>query len=254
MSDELLYSVADGVATIVFNRPAARNALTWAMYDGLVRSIGEAEADPGVRAVVITGAGGKAFAAGTDIGQFRAFRTPSDAMGYETRIDGVLLVLERCGKPVIAAIEGACTGGGAAIAACCDLRVAGEGVRFGFPIAKTLGNCLSMANLARLSALVGPTRVREMILTARLYGAAEALGMGLVHEVAADVADRARALAVEVGGMAPLTIRATKRQLLALRPPVTEDEAAILMCYQSADFREGMDAFLGKRPPAWQNR
>lgn len=253
MSDELLYSVADGVATIVFNRPAARNALTWAMYDGLVRSIGEAEADPGVRAVVITGAGGKAFAAGTDIGQFRAFRTPSDAMGYETRIDGVLLVLERCGKPVIAAIEGACTGGGAAIAACCDLRVAGEGVRFGFPIAKTLGNCLSMANLARLSALVGPARVREMILTARLYGAAEALGMGLVHEVAADVADRARALAVEVGGMAPLTIRATKRQLLALRPPVTEDEAAILMCYQSADFREGMDAFLGKRPPAWQN-
>lgn len=252
MDEELLYTVEDGVGSIVFNRPQARNALTWAMYDGVVEACRSADGDAGVRAVVITGAGEKAFAAGTDIGQFRAFREPADAIGYEKRIDDVLRVLEGCRKPVIAAIAGACTGGGAAIAACCDLRIAAPSARFGFPIAKTLGNCLSMGNLARLVGLVGAARVKEMIFTARLYGAEEALGMGLVHEVAADVGARARELAQLVGGMAPLTLAATKAQLLALRAEVVEDEAAILSCYQSADFRDGMEAFLAKRAPVWQ--
>lgn len=255
MTDELLYAVADGVGTITFNRPQARNALTWAMYDGLVAALRAADADPAVTALVLTGAGEKAFAAGTDIGQFRAFSAPSDAIGYERRIDDVLTVLEACRTPTIAAIAGACTGGGAAIAACCDLRIAAEGARFGFPIAKTLGNCLSMANLARLSALVGAARVKEMIFTARLIEAQEALAMGLVSEVLPDagaLAVRAQALAQSVGALAPLTLQATKAQLLKLRDGVAEDEALILMCYQSEDFREGMEAFLAKRPPKWQ--
>lgn len=254
MTEELLFEVADGIGRITFNRPAQRNALTWAMYDGLVEALEQVERDHGVWAVVITGTGGKAFAAGTDIGQFRTFSSPADAIGYEQRIDGVLNVLEACRVPTIAAIGGACTGGGAAIAACCDLRIAAAGSRFGFPIAKTLGNCLSMANLARLSALIGAARVKEVIFTARLIEADEARAIGLVSEVVApeSLAARADELARLVASHAPLTLRSTKMALRKLRSSVEEDEALILMCYQSADFREGMEAFLAKRAPQFQ--
>ena len=254
MTEELLWEVADGIGRLTFNRPAQRNALTWAMYDGLVETIERVDADPSLRALIITGAGGKAFAAGTDIGQFRAFSSPADAIGYEERIDRVLTILENCRVPTIAAIGGACTGGGAAIAACCDLRIAAAGARFGFPIAKTLGNCLSMANLARLSALIGAARVKEIIFTARLIEAEEAQRIGLVSEIVAAEAlgERADALARTVAGLAPLTLRSTKLALRKLQGSVAEDEALILMCYQSADFREGMEAFMGKRAPVWR--
>ena len=255
--EDLIYSVQDGVGTITFNRPQSRNALTWPMYDGLVRAIEQASTDPAVKAVIITGAGEKAFAAGTDIGQFRAFSKPEDAIAYEKRIDKVLGTLESCPKPVIAAIAGACTGGGAGIAACCDIRIAAVGARFGFPIAKTLGNCLNITNLARLQSLLGPARVKEMIFTARLVSAEESLALGLVTELLPDHAAllaRATELAHLVGSMAPLTLAATKKQMLTLRGPVHEDESAILSCYQSADFKEGMEAFLAKRAPVWQGR
>ncbi len=253
MTDELLWDTADGIGRLTFNRPAQRNALTWAMYDGLVDILDRVEADPSLRALVLTGAGGKAFAAGTDISQFREFSTPADAIGYEARIDAVLTKLEACRVPTIAAIGGACIGGGAAIAACCDLRIAATNARFGFPIAKTLGNCLSMANLSRLSALIGAARVKDIIFTARLVEADEAHRIGLVSEIVAPeaLADRAQALAEIVAGLAPLTLRSTKMALRRLQGSVTEDEDLILMCYQSADFREGMEAFLAKRPPAW---
>jgi enoyl-CoA hydratase len=253
MTDELLWETADGIGRLTFNRPAQRNALTWAMYDGLVDTIERVDADPAMRALIITGAGEKAFAAGTDISQFRDFETPADSIGYEARIDSVLTRLESCRVPTIAAIAGACIGGGAAIAACCDLRIAATGARFGFPIAKTLGNCLSMANLARLSALIGAARVKDIILTARLVDADEAHRIGLVSEIVAPdaLSDRAQALAQTVASLAPLTLRSTKTALRRLQGTVTEDEDLILMCYQSADFREGMEAFLAKRPPAW---
>lgn len=254
---ELLYSVEDGVGTIVFNRPLQRNALTWAMYDGLVQACRAADSDPSVKALVLTGSGEKAFAAGTDIGQFRAFKGPEDAIGYERRIDEVLGTLESCRKPTIAAISGACTGGGFGIAACCDLRIATADARFGFPIAKTLGNCLNTTNLARLHALIGPARAKELIFTARLFGAAEAKSLGLIGEVLDDHAAlqaRAVALAQHVGSLAPLTLQATKAQLLRLRGEVEEDERLILMCYESQDFREGMDAFLNKRAPVWTGK
>jgi enoyl-CoA hydratase len=167
----------------------------------------------------------------------------------------VLGALERCTVPVIAAVSGACTGGGAGIAAACDLRLAAANARFGFPIARTLGNCLSMANLARLSALIGPGRVTEMIFTARLLGAEEALSVGLVSEVVADHAalmTRAEALARLVAGNAPLTLRATKEALRRLREQLPPDEDLIRMCYTSDDFREGMEAFLAKRAPVWK--
>lgn len=255
--DELLYEVRDGIARVTFNRPQARNALTFAMYERLASVCAEVDADRSIKAMLLTGAGDRAFAAGTDISQFRAFNTPEDALAYEARIDRVLGAVERCRVPTIAAIAGAATGGGAGIAAACDLRIAAANARFGFPIARTLGNCLSMANYARLAALIGPARVKDLVFTARLVEAPEAHAIGLVSEVlpdAAALAERATALAALVASHAPLTLCATKEALRRLRDGAAGagDKDLILMCYMSADFREGMDAFLGKRPPVWR--
>jgi enoyl-CoA hydratase/carnithine racemase len=254
---DLLYEVRDGIAHVTFNRPQARNALTFAMYERLAEVCAIANGDRSIRAMLLTGAGDKAFAAGTDISQFRAFDKPQDALDYEARIDRVLGALERCRVPTIAAIQGACTGGGAGIAVCCDLRIAAGNARFGFPVARTLGNCLSTGNYARLAALLGPARVKDMIFRARLVEAPEALDIGLVGEVVDEPAalmPRALELAKLVASHAPLTLQATKEALLRLRPtmPAGSGEDLILMCYMSQDFREGMDAFLSKRAPRWQ--
>jgi len=251
----LLYEVSDGIGRIIFNRPQARNSLTFGMYERLASICEAAAGDRSLKVLILSGAGDKAFAAGTDINQFRAFSTPQDAIGYEVRIDRVLTTLEQCRVPTIAAINGACTGGGAGIAACCDLRIGTRNAKFGFPIARTLGNCLSAANIGRLSALIGATRLKEIIFTARLIEAEEAAGIALLHEVVEDLPAlerRADELARLVAGHAPLTLRATKQALLRAQPKKpAEDEDLIQMCYQSRDFREGMDAFLNKRQPQW---
>jgi enoyl-CoA hydratase/carnithine racemase len=253
---ELLSETRGGVLHLTFNRPDSRNALTFAMYEGLKEACAGIPADGVIRAVVIAGAGGRAFAAGTDMTQFRAFATPEDAWAYEERIDSVLTALEACPVPTIAAITGACTGGGASIAACCDIRVSDDRLKFGFPIARTLGNCLSAANLARLSALLGPARVKELIFTARLMGAEEARAAGLLAEIAADPLARAAEIAETVAGHAPLTLRATKEAMRrnAQAGPEVDDRDLIALCYMSEDFREGMEAFLGKRQPDWKGR
>lgn len=255
--DELLFELRDGVAYLTFNRPQARNALTFAMYDRLAEICEQANRDRSIRAMLITGAGDKAFAAGTDISQFRAFDKEQDALDYEARIDRVLGALERCRVPTIAAIQGACTGGGAGIAACCDLRIAARSMRCGFPVAKTLGNCLSMNNYARLAALLGPARVKDIIFRARLIEADEALAIGLVSELLDDGAalmQRAEELVRQVASLAPLTLQATKEALYRLRTKPEEGSDLVLMCYMSEDFREGMEAFLGKRKPVWKGR
>jgi len=257
LTEELLYEIRDGIARVTFNRPQARNALTFAMYERLAEICGAVNQDRSIRALILTGAGDKAFAAGTDISQFRAFKTPQDALDYEARIDRVVGSIEECRVPVIAAISGACTGGGGGIAAACDLRIAAANARFGFPIARTLGNCLSMGNLSRLAAIIGFARAKEIILTARLVEAPEALAAGLVSEVLPDHAAlmaRAEELAKLLTGHAPLTMQATKEALRRLRPKLAAEEGRdlILMCYMSRDFREGMEAFLAKRPPEWR--
>lgn len=257
MSDELLYELRDGIVYLTFNRPQARNAFTFAMYERLAEICATAENDSSVKAMVLTGAGEKAFAAGTDISQFKSFKTAEDAIAYEGRIDRVVGTLERCRVPTIAAISGACTGGGGAIAAACDLRIAAANARFGFPVARTLGNCLSMGNYARLAALIGPARTKEIIFTARLVEAEEARAIGLVSEVLPDhvaLMARAEELAKGIASRAPLTLRATKEALYRLMARILPDDGKdlILMCYMSQDFREGMDAFLNKRPPKWK--
>jgi len=252
---ELTHSLSGQTLWITFNRPEARNALTFAMYEALADLCRNVPEDGSVRAVVLSGAGGKAFAAGTDMTQFRAFDKAQDALDYEARIDAVLEAVERCPVPTVAAINGACTGGGAAIAAACDLRIASASLKFGFPIARTLGNCLAAANLGRLSALMGAGRVREMIFTARLIEANEALNCGLVTEILPDEAaliERAESLAMHLAKMAPLTLRATKEAMRRNQAAArAEDSDLIELCYMSNDFRHGLEAFLAKEKPQW---
>src|SRR6266404_6248000 len=183
---DLLYEVRHGIGRITFNRPQARNSLTFNMYERLAEICASAAKDRSLKVLILSGAGDKAFASGTDINQFRAFKTPQDAIDYEARIDRILGALEQCQVPTIAAINGVCAGGGAGIAACCDLRIGTKTAKFGFPIARTLGNCLSMSSLGRLTALIGPARVKDLIFTARLLDADEAVRFGLLNEIVED--------------------------------------------------------------------
>ncbi len=256
MTQELLYDKRDQVGWVTFNRPQARNALTFAMYEGLSEICARVAKTREVRALVVTGAGDKAFAAGTDIAQFRDFKSGEDGIAYECKMDRILETIERCPVPTIAAVAGFCTGGGAAIAAVCDFRIGSATAQFGFPIARTLGNCLSMSNYARLAALVGPQRVKEMLLLAKLIDAPTALQIGLISELLPDVAAlhvRAEALANTLAGHAPITMAVTKEALRRLQAKMGEENIDDLIrhTYGSTDFREGMDAFLGKRPPKW---
>jgi enoyl-CoA hydratase len=261
MDDDILYAVEGEIGTITLNRPQARNALTFAMYERLAAICADPAAHGAPKVLIVTGAGDKAFAAGTDISQFRAFDKPEDALGYENRIERVITAIESCTIPTIAAITGAVTGGGASIACACDLRVATPSARFGFPVARTLGNCLSMANYARLASLLGPARVKDIVFTARLIEAEEGHRIGLYNEIVTDHAAlmaRAHELATLISGHAPLTMRATKEALRRLGNGVAaaagDGDDLVVMCYSSADFREGMEAFLGKRPPQWQGK
>lgn len=255
MTSEITSQIKERTLWVTFNRPEARNAMTFAMYAELAEVCGSIPADGSIRAIVITGAGGKAFAAGTDMTQFRAFETEQDALDYENEITRVLTAVDTCPVPTVAAVHGACTGGGASIAAACDIRICSAQLKFGFPIARTLGNCLNAGNIARLSELMGAGRVREMIFTARLMGADEALATGLVSQVLPDedtLLARADELAQHLAGMAPLTLRATKEAMRRNREALAaEDSDLITMCYMSNDFKHGLESFLTKQKPEW---
>lgn len=249
---------AGGVLWLTFQRPKARNAMTFEMYDVLEQTARRANDEADVTALVVTGAGG-AFVAGTDIAQFADFKTAEQAYAYEERMDRVLGALEGVRKPTIAAIAGATTGGGLAIAAACDLRIGTAGATFGMPIARTLGNCLSLANLVRLAGLVGAARVKELIFTARIISADEARAIGLVSEIVADErALRARVdeLAAAMSTHAPLTLWATKEGLRRIRERLLPEEGRdlVALCYTSEDFREGVRAFMEKRRPVWNGK
>jgi len=252
-----VFETNGSIATLTFNRPEARNAMTWEMYEALVAACERVDEDPAIRVMVFRGAGGKAFVAGTDIAQFQNFKNRDDGLKYEERLDHVLDRLERVAKPTIAQVEGVAAGGGCAIALTCDLRVATTEASFGIPIARTLGNCLSGASYSRLLDAMGPAAVKDMLFTGRLIGGAEAHALGLVNRLvaAADIDAVVNALAAEIAANAPLTLRATKemiRRILSKRRLAAGADADMVeMCYTSADFREGVTAFLAKRKPVW---
>ena len=246
------------IVTLTFNRPEARNAMTWDMYRRLNEVCDEVDGDDGVRVLVLRGAGGKAFVAGTDIAQFLSFQSGDDGLRYERDADDYMGRVARVAKPVIAQIEGFAVGGGFGIAAGCDLRIATPDARFGAPIARTLGNCLSVRAYARYVDLIGPSRLKELIFTARLLSAEEALTAGFVHEiVAADrIAARVRALAEQVASHAPITLMVTKEAIRRIQDarPLPNGDDLIAKTYGSADFREGVRAFVEKRPPRWTGK
>jgi len=250
------YSKSGGVATVVFDRPEARNAMTWAMYAELASACETLASDPEVRVAVFRGAGG-AFVAGTDIQQFTSFASGEDGIAYERKIDAAIAQIEHLPKPVIAVVQGVCVGGGLAIAMACDFRVATPDARFGVPIARTLGNCLSVGNVARLLSHFGPGRTKRILMLAELIGAEEALTCGFVDEIVepeglnAKVESQCRQLI----GHAPLTMYAAKesvRRVVVENLPEGQD--LIRQIYGSADFKEGVDAFLTKRTPDWKGR
>jgi enoyl-CoA hydratase len=252
-----IYESDGPIATFTFNRPQARNAMTWDMYQALVEACDRVDADSAIRVLILKGAGGKAFVAGTDISQFAGFHDAEDGIKYEERIDQVLDRLERVTKATIAQVQGVAAGGGCGIALTCDLRVATPDASFGIPVARTLGNCLSGATYSRLVDLLGPGLVKDMLLTGRFIPGTEALGLGIVNrlELADNIDSTVRDYASRIAANAPLTIRATKemiRRIMAarrLRPG--EDHDVVTMCYTSRDFREGVEAFVAKRPPRW---
>jgi enoyl-CoA hydratase len=259
MSSFATFTVEDAVATLAFNRPEAKNALTWDMYDALCHACERVDLDRTIHVFVIKGEGG-AFAAGTDIAQFTTITTREAAIAYERKLDSIIDRLERVDVATIAQVNGVAAGGGCAIALACDLRVCTPAARFGVPIAKTLGNCLSAMNYARLLETVGPAYLKDLLFTGRMIDAAEAQSLGLVSRMAepdkidAVVAELANTIATN----APLTIRATKEAVRRiLRTQRIEHEAIddlIATCYGSEDFQNAVTAFLEKRPPTFTGR
>ncbi len=247
----------DGTTALVMvDRPAARNAMTWAMYDRLAAILDEIAATPDVRVAVLRGGGGR-FIAGTDIAQFADFATGDDGVTYERRLDEVLARLEALPVPTIAAVEGDAMGGGLMLAATCDLRLCTTKARFGMPIARTVGNCLSMANYARLVMHLGAGRVMQLVATAEAMRASEAVARGFVVD-AIDPASfdaRVNALAQHVATLAPITLRVTREAIRRVVQAVaSEGDDLIRQAYGSRDFHEGVAAFIARRPPQWEGR
>jgi enoyl-CoA hydratase/carnithine racemase len=249
------------VALLTLARPAALNAMTWTMYEQLVAHLDALAGDSSVRAIVLRGAGTKAFASGTDISQFQTF-TGADGVAYERRVDAIMRRLMSMPQPLIAAIHGYAVGGGMAIAMTCDLRYATAGSRFGIPVARTLGNCLSLDNYRRVAEAIGAMRAKELLFTGRLLSAEEALRAGFLTAILDDAEffERVLAIAGEIGENAPLTIWATKQAFARIAKsdqPAQEDQGTtfddvIERVYGSADFHEGVRAHVEKRRPVWR--
>jgi enoyl-CoA hydratase/carnithine racemase len=258
MSDGEVRLIRDGaVATVLFDRPQARNAMTWQMYEGLAAACAELSIDKGVRVAVLRGVGGKAFIAGTDIAQFQEFTTAEQGVAYEAKMEGYLSALEALPMPTLAVVEGWAIGGGLAIAACCDLRIATAGSKFGVPIARTLGNCLSVANYARLVTALGQARAMRILLMAENLAAEDALAAGFLMDVVDPAAldTRIAEICERLKGNAPVTMRVTKVAMRRLQHAGLPDgEDLVRACYGSDDFHAGVKAFLEKRTPQWSGR
>jgi enoyl-CoA hydratase/carnithine racemase len=252
---ELETTVDGPVLTVTFNRPDQHNAMTWNMYDGLAAACDLADSTSDVRVIVLRGAGGRAFVAGTDINQFAGFETGQDGVAYERRVGAIIERLASVRVPAVAAIDGYCVGGGLAIACACDLRLATPGSRFGIPIARTLGNCLSTSALSLLIHHIGTARTADLLLNARMLTAPEAQAIGLVGEVSDDLDGAVRATVDRLTSHAPLTMWATKESIRRIRTAAVPDCADIIArVYGSKDFHNAVAAFTGKRTAEWTGR
>jgi enoyl-CoA hydratase/carnithine racemase len=251
---EILVAETPGVVRVTFNRPHRHNAFTTAMYQQIRDLATDLRTREDVRVLVLRGAGGRAFAAGNEISDFLS----ADAVSYEEWIRGMLDLLLELPQVTVAAIDGVCVGGGLAVATHCDLRIATPRSRFGYPIAKTLGNALSAPIVYRCAAVFGESVTRQMLLTSRLVGAERALNVGALLDVVDDLDAAVDELVTQLLSLSAITQAATKRQLAHLARHVGDepawDEAMLREVYTGVDFAEGVRAFLAKEKPAFTGR
>ena len=253
--NDLIHETHNNMLWITFNRPDARNAITFEMYDKLGELCKDATSDSSIKAIIITGIGNYSFSSGTDITQYKNLENKTDPIEYEKRIETVLETIERCPLPTVASINGVCTGMGVMIAAVCDIRIAVNDARFGFPFPLRLGSCISALNLARLTALIGSGRTREFIFSARFMHAEEAKDIGLISEISHTMAAmkaESESMARHLSQMAPFTIQATKEAMHRNLVASTVDDSDLFeLCFLSKDFQNGLEAFIAKEKPNW---
>ena len=254
----ILLHQADAIATVTINRPAQRNAISFAMWGQLADLMRRLDADPAVRCIVIAGAGGAAFSAGADIADFEQYRSDS-AKGriYNRAVDGLLETVAAIGTPVISMIRGFAAGGGCELAVATDLRIAAAGSRLGIPVAR-LGITIGHREMYGLVNLVGKGNALYILLSGRLLDADEALRIGLVNQVTPpeQLESVTYQLAADIASLAPLSHAVNKRTLnqVLAKPSLdlTDDEAALpLTQFDTRDYQEGYRAFLEKRPPVF---
>jgi enoyl-CoA hydratase/carnithine racemase len=250
-------TTADQAAVVELRNPGRLNAFTWSMYDQLSALPEYLTTHEDIRAVVIRGEG-EAFAAGTDINQFVAFKTGEQGVAYEHRVGAVFEALSSIKVPTIALVEGPAVGAGLAVAAACDIVLATPGAVFGAPIARTLGNCLPAPVIARLQSRLGINRTMTMLLTATMLSARDAQAAGFVHQVhhEDEIDGELRKLLKRITTSAPLTLASIKeisRRIEHAAPAVPSDDL-LQLCYGSEDFQEGVRAFLEHRRPVWKGQ
>jgi enoyl-CoA hydratase/carnithine racemase len=239
------------IARVIFNNPAAHNALTWPMYEELKKICDSLAINPDIRVVIFRGAGDKAFVSGSDIQQFVTLRKDE---AYEVAVDQIFASLQQLPMPTIAMIEGLAVGSGLLMATACDFRISTSEARFGIPVAKTLGNCLSPSNLSWIAAHLGIPTIKKMLLTAELIKAPELLESGFLYQTveAAEIEMASSVLAEKLIALAPITQKASKLTLAQLLQDNLPDCTDLMReTYNSKDFREGVNAFLEGRPPKW---
>jgi len=261
LTSKMLAEKEGAVGRIIFNNPARHNAVSLDMWQAVAQIMADFEADPAIRVIVVTGAGGKAFVSGADISEFKEKRANEEAAKEYSKVsEAARLKLHETLKPTIAMIRGYCIGGGLATAIGCDIRIAAEGSRFGIPAAK-LGLGYAYDGIKKLIDLVGPAYAREIFYTARQFSAEEALAMGLINRLVPgeELESYVKSYCEMIAANAPLTIRAAKQTIReALKDEARRDmalcERVVAECFASADYAEGRTAFMEKRRPVFQGR
>lgn len=259
MSGQLLVAREGASAHVRFDNPTAHNALTGEMWLALRDAALEFGADPSIRVVTFRGTGGKAFISGTDISKFADYTTGDQGVAYEREIDDCMAAVDAIPCTTIAVVEGWAVGGGINIASACDFRIATPDARFGSPIGRTIGNCLSAASIARIGGAVGVQFAKRMVLLGEMLTAEQLLANGFLLKIVErdDLDDELYALVARAAENAPLTTHATKATIRAMTfGDLPEIEGLIAEVYGSADFRRGVADFLAKtkRVPEWEGR